>query len=411
MTAYPYAFHVGLDGNGINGVEGHCGALVFFFDPATNAHEFKVKFYEGTAAGHAVSVNPANTIGFVGNFGQQLVFYEAKTLDEVDRISTLRFEPNDTSVRGSTHLVWLDDHHFITAIGEFFYKFDVRDLARPEKLGPHGVKIPHAMKLSASKRYIGYGSIDHPTRGEAKEIGVWDMRTGTATRIELPTTCWHLTRHPTRDVFYPISFRVLPTDRDNYHQWGIAFFKQYAYEVDAEACRVLRHWGAHRGFPAHLSSDVCISDSELIFCAPASHSIVFIDLESFASTRIIDHLPGPLTMLRSLRQIGSNMYEAMTRGSMTRQSNQVFSAIEITRFTNLDGTYATQLSADQTLLFTAHRGTNEIVVYDYPSNAKRLAVKLPDLQRYFPRMRPWSDPRLGLHHGYLVGPKPARVTS
>jgi hypothetical protein len=404
MTRYPYAFHVGLDGNGLNGVEGHGGACVLFYDPASNDYEFKAKFYEGIAAGHAVSVNPTNTVGFLGNFGQQLLFYDATTLEEVARISTLRFEPNDTSVRGSTHLVWLDEHHFITAIGEYLYRFDLRDLTKPEKLGPHRVKIPHAMKLSASKRYIGYGSIDHPAHGEAKEIGIWDMKSGTATRIELPTTCWHLTRHPTKDLFYPISFRVMPTEHENYHQWGIAYFKQYAYEVDAAANSLLRHWTAHRSFPAHLSSDVCISDSELIFCAPASHAIVFIDLTTFAKTRLLDDLPGPMTLLRSLRQIGSNMYETLTRGSLSRQSHQVFSAIEITRFTNLDGTYATQLSADQKLLFTAHRGVNQIIVYDYPSNERRLIAKLPELQQYFPRMHRWEDPRLGLHHGYLVGP-------
>lgn len=402
---YPYAFHVALDGNGLNGVEGHGGVCTTWFDPRTGEHDVKVKFYEGLASGHAVSINPSRTVGFLGNFGQQLLFYDPDTLEEIDRISTLRFETNDTSIRGSTHVVWLNDHELITAIGDYLYEFDVRDLSRPEKLGPHRVKIPHAMKLSRSKRYICYGSIDHPTLGEAKEVGLWDMHTGKAERIELPTTCWHLASHPSEDLFYPVSFRVLPTEPGNYHQWSIAFFKQYAYEVDAVDRRVSRHWTAHRTFPAHLSSDVTISDRELIFCAPASHAIVLIELASMAKTRIIDHLPGALSIAKSFRQVASDVYESLTRGSVFTQPNQAFAAVEISRFTFLDGTYATQLSKDQSLLFTAHRGLNQIVVYDYPSTKKRVTINLPELKAFFPILSRWSDPRLGLHHGYLLSPE------
>ena len=402
MRSQPYAFHVGLDGNGLNGQEGHGGVCALWYDPKDGSYEFDVRFYEGVASGHAVSVNPARTIGFLGNFGQQLLFYDAKTLDEVDRISTLRFEPNDTTIRGSTHLVWLDDHKFITAIGDYLYHFDVRNLGKGERLGPHEVKIPHAMKLSRSKKYLCYGSIDHPTRGEAKEVGLWDVARARATRIELPTTCWHLAQHRTEDLFYPVSFRVHPADGENYHQWGIAFFKQYAYELEAGSGTVLRHWTAHRTFPAHLSSDVCMSDSELIFCAPASHAIVFIELASFARTRILDHKPGALSLLRSSRQIGSDIFESLTRGSFFSQFHQLMAATEITRFTLLDGTYACQLSADQSLLFTAHRGLNRLVIYDYPSNEERLVVDLPPLQRFFPILGRMADPRLGLHHGYLL---------
>src|SRR5688572_14158771 len=154
MRGAPYAFHVGLDGNGLNGVEGHGGVAVVWFDPKTGSYDYKIKFYDGLASGHAVSVNPSRTVGFCGNFGQQLLFYDPNTLEELDRISTLRFETNDTSIRGSTHVVWVSDRECITAIGDYLYQFDVNDLSRPKKLGPHLVKIPHAMKLSRSKRYL-----------------------------------------------------------------------------------------------------------------------------------------------------------------------------------------------------------------------------------------------------------------
>ena len=81
----------------------------------TTAYAYKVQYFDGAAAGHATTVNPGRTVGFLGNAGQHLLFYDAATLEEVDRVSTLQFEVNDTTLRGSTHLVWLDDSEFITA--------------------------------------------------------------------------------------------------------------------------------------------------------------------------------------------------------------------------------------------------------------------------------------------------------
>src|SRR5215470_12336028 len=136
---YPYAFHIALDGNGINGLEGMAGVCLFLFNPQDNSYAYKIKYYDGIAAGHAVSVNPSSTVGFLGNAGQHLLFYDAKTLDEIARVSTLSFEPTTTSIQGSTHLVWLSDTEFITAIGAHFYRFSLDALDRPEKIGPHQV--------------------------------------------------------------------------------------------------------------------------------------------------------------------------------------------------------------------------------------------------------------------------------
>src|SRR5262249_43406071 len=162
MRKYPYAFHVALDGNGINGLEGMAGVCHFLFDPADNSYAYKIKYYDGMAGGHAVSVNPTRRFGFLGNAGQHLMFYDAQTSEELDRISTLRFEPTDTTIRGSTHVVWLGEYDFVTAIGDYFYRFDVRRLSNGERLGPHNVKLPHAMRLVPSGKYIVYGSMDNP---------------------------------------------------------------------------------------------------------------------------------------------------------------------------------------------------------------------------------------------------------
>ena len=92
MKGYPYAFHIALDGNGINGLEGMAGVCLFLFDPAGNRHAYKIVYFDGIAGGHAVSVNPSATVGYLGNAGQHLLFYDARTLTELERISTLRFE-------------------------------------------------------------------------------------------------------------------------------------------------------------------------------------------------------------------------------------------------------------------------------------------------------------------------------
>jgi hypothetical protein len=407
MKGYPYSFHVALDGNGINGLEGMAGVCLFLFNPADNSYAYKIKYYNGIAAGHSVSISPGGTHGFLGNASQQLLFYDASTLEETARISTLRFEANDTSIRGSTHLVWLGDTEFITAIGDYFYKFDLNDLTKGERLGPHKLKLPHSMKLTPSGKYICYGSMDNPRMrgdGEAKEVGVWNMETGEATRIELPATCWHVVSHPTRDLFYCVSFRVLPQDNVDYHEWAIAFFKEYAFEIDAESKQVLRHWACSRETYAHLNSDVTISDKELIFCNGASQSILFIDLDNFSDFRVIDERPDLRTAMQHPREMATQVFDSFARGSFFGNSRHFFGALRVSRFTLMDSIYGCQLSQDQSLLFTANRGLNHISIYDYPSNTLRSRVKMPDLHEFVPTMSKIADPRLGFHHSYLVSP-------
>jgi hypothetical protein len=407
MNEYPYRFHVALDGSGLNGLEGMAGVCQFLFDPADNAYAYKVSYYDGIAGGHSVSVNPGGSIGFLGNTGQHLLLYDARNSAEIGRQSTLRFETNDTSLRGSTHAVWLSDNEFITAIGDYFYRFDVRDLGSGERLGKHNVKLPHAIKRTATGKYLVYGSMDHPRMrrdGEAREVGIYDLETGTARRIELPATCWHVGTDASKDVFYCLSFRVLPQAYEDYHEWAMAFLKEYAFEIDAESGHVLRHWVCSRDVPAHINSDITISDSELIFCTGASQTIVFIDRKSFGRFRIIDERPDFETLANNKRALAKQVADALSRGSPIQDSRHFVSALRISRLAILDSVYACQLSEDQSLLFTANRGLNHITVYDYPSNEIRLQVKMPDLQEYV-SLPGTADPRLGFHHGYLCSPK------
>src|SRR5690606_35273254 len=134
MKTYPYAFHIALDGNGINGLEGQAGVCNFYFDPIDNSYAFKVKYHNGMAGGHAVSISPDRNFGYLGTAGQHLMLYDPVTLEEYERISTLGFETNDTSIRGSTHVAWINNEEFMTAIGDYFYLFNVNNLNKGKKL-------------------------------------------------------------------------------------------------------------------------------------------------------------------------------------------------------------------------------------------------------------------------------------
>ncbi|MGM9516315.1 hypothetical protein ACS5PK_18845 [Roseateles sp. DB2] len=402
MRAYPYRFHIALDGNGLNGLEGLAGVCQFLFDPADNAYAWKISYFDGIAGGHAVSLSPGGSLGFLGNTGQHLLIYDGSDSRELARQSTLSFETNDTSLRGSTHAAWLDEREFITAIGDHFYRFDAHRLDEGTKLGPHRVKLPHALKRSASGRYLVYGSMDHPMHGEAREVGIYDLQTGEARRVELPATCWHVAADPARDIFYALSFRVLPQDGRDWHEWAMAYLKEYAFEIDAASGRVLRHWAAGREVPAHINSDVVLSDGELIFCNGASQSIIMIEREGFARWRMIDERPDVATLLGQRKAVGAQIADALTRGNVLHETRHFLAALRISRWSVLDSVYACQLSADQRLLFTANRGLNHITVYDYPANTVRLRVAMPGLQDFVP-LSPGGDPRLGFHHGALVG--------
>jgi hypothetical protein len=184
----------------------------------------------------------------------------------------------------------------------------------------------------------------------------------------------------------------------------MSYLREYAYEVDAETGQVLRHWSADRDLPAHINSDVTISDRELIFCTGGSHTVVLVDLATLSQHRIIDEHPGALDQWTHARQAAATVTEALSRGNVFGNAHLYVGAMKVSRGALLDGIYACQLSADQRLLFTANRGQNHITVYDYPSLEPRLRVPMPELQEFDPRLPSWGDPRLGFHHSYLVSP-------
>lgn len=411
MNEYPYRYHIALDGNGINGFEGMAGVCLFLLDPDTGDHAYKIRYFDGIAGGHAVSVNPSGTVGFLGSASQQLLFYDAKTLEEIERVSTLPYETTATPLHGSTHVVWIDDATVITCIGEHLYRFTLGALDHAERLGPHRVKLPHAMKSSASKRYIVYGSMDHPIRGAAREVGVFDLETAEAHRVDLPTTCWHLGCHPQYDWFYPLSFSVHPRGGTDYLDWGMAFLKEYAYEVDASTRRVRRHWATSRETPAHINSDVAISDTELIFCTGGSQSIVLVERESMSRFRVFDERPTVRELLKRPRQVATQVYDSMARGGIFTDTRHFFAALRVSRFSLLDSVYGCALSRDQRWLFSANRGLNRVTVYEYPAGRVAFSAQMPSIQEFWPGLSRLADPRLGFHHSYLISPSSTPASS
>lgn len=402
---YPYAFHIALDGNGLNGLEGRAGICLFRYDPATEQYSYEIKYYDGMSGGHAVSVSPDRKVGFLGSTAQHLMFYDTATLEQVERISTLRFEPSDSSLKSSTHAVWLNNTEAVVAMGNGLWRWHLGRPDKAERLGDHGVDLPHAIKLTASGRYLVFGSMDHPGRGESCKVGIFDMHTRSVRSVSLPTTCWHVVCHPKDDRFYALSFRVRPQDGRDWHEWTIAQFKEYAFEISAETGQVLRHWSAGQDTPAHVNSDVCISDRELIYCNGGSGTVMMIDLESLSSYRVVDERPGLWAQLRASRQAVRTVVDTLTRGSILTNGQHHLRALRVARGTLIDSVYACQLSADQSLLFTANRGLNMIKVYNYPENSVRLSVRMPELQEFDSGLRWWGDPRLGFHHSTLLSPQ------
>ena len=376
MKGYPYAFHIALDGNGINGLEGMAGVCLFLFDPVGNRHAYKIVYFDGIAAGHAVSVNPSGTVGYLGNAGQHLLFYDARTLNEIERISTLRFETARTSLQGSTHVVWLSDDEIVTPIGEHFYAFRLGRSGEPA--APGAARRQAAARDEADRiRALHRVWLDGQSSRWRGGRGASRRHLGSPHRSRLPS-CRCRRRAgmspciPREDIFYAVSFRVAPQDHRDYHEWGMAYLKEYAFEIDAREKRVRRHWAAGREIPAHINSDITLSDSELIFCNGGSQSIIAIELDNFARFRIIDERPDLAAHLARPREVATQIYEAFARGSFATNSRHFLGALRVSRFSLLDSVYACQLSADQSLLFTANRGLNCITIYDYPAGEVRI---------------------------------------
>lgn len=392
---------IALDGNGLNGFEGFGGVARLRCEPSSDYYDVDVKFFGGTAGGHATQINREGTVGFLGNLSQNLLFYDPRTLEEIQRFSTLRFVAPQVIYESQTHVVWLEERAFVAVLGDAFYRFDLDDLEHPERLGAHGVTLPHALKRSPSGRYLFYGAMDHDHHGYANQAGIFDLETNEATVVKLPATVWHLGVHPTKDVFYAPSQRCTPQGGD-FGEYTIAHFKNYLFEIDGATKTVLRHLAIPKDLPAALTSDVVVTEDEVLYNACAGGAILRVDLDTFADVRFVDDRPGALRSVTHWRTAWSNVVEAFSRTNVPGNTHALVKALRATRFSGVDGSYGLQLAPDGRHLISAHRGLNEVHVYDYPSFELVKRVRFPPIQKFFPEhFGLLDDPRLGFHHSAL----------
>lgn len=392
---------IALDGFGLNGFEGLAGVARLRADPERDAYAVKVRFFDGVAGGHATQINPSGTVGYLGNLAQTLLFYDPRTLEEVKRGSTLPFAVPDVPYSSQTHVVWLTDERFITVLGADFYEFDLSDLASPRRLGPHGVTLPHAIKRSASGRYLFYGALDHDAHGYANQVGIFDIEQKTARVVRLPATVWHVGAHPKRDVFYAPTQRCVPQGNMEFNEYVIAHLKNYLFEIDGETARVLRHASIPKDFPAALTSDVVVTEERVLYNCCASSTLAVVELERFDRVRFIDERVRGWQAMRRAPAGWSNLLEAFSRANLLREMHSFVKAVRIARGSALDGSYGLQLSPCGRYLFSAHRGLNQVIVYSYPDLRVIRHVEFPSIREFFPELGRLHDPRLGFHHSTL----------
>jgi hypothetical protein len=394
-----FDFFIALDGHGLNGFEGFAGIARLRCEPDANRWEPEVRFFPGVAGGHATQIAPGGTVGFLGNLSQQLLFFDPRTLDEVARLSTLRFRAPKLFYESQTHVVWLDDERFVTAIGPEFWRFSLRDLEHPEPIGAHGVTLPHAIKRSPSGRYLFYGAMD-VERTYANQIGVFDLTTGTARIVALPATAWHLGCHPTRDVCYVPTQRCIPQDGD-FTEYVIAHFKNYLFEIDGPTACVTRHLAIPKDMPGALTSDVVVTEDEVIYNCCASGVLARVDLGEFRAVRWVNERPRPREQLRNWRAGVGNLVEVLSRVNLPDATHWFVKAVRIAGGSAVDGSYGLGLSPDRRFLLSAHRGLNEVIVYRYPELVVERRIAFPPMRAFFRHLGRFDDTRLGFHHATL----------
>lgn len=298
-----------------------------------------------------------------------------------------------------THVVWLDEDRFVTAIGPELWRFSLRELAKPEVLGAHGVTLPHAIKRSPSGRYLVYGAMDI-AHTFANQLGVFDLQSGTHRVIELPATAWHLGMHPTRDVCYVPTQRCIPQDGD-FTEYAIAHFKNYLFEIDVEQARVSRHLAIPKDLPGALTSDVVVTEDEVIYNVCAAGALARVDLAELAHVTWIDERPGPREQLRAWRAGVGNLVEILSRVNLPSATHWFVKALRVAGGSAIDGSYGLGLSPDRRYLLSAHRGLNEVIVYDYPSLRVHRRIGFPPMRAFYKHLGRLADTRLGFHHAVL----------
>ena len=242
VKGYPYAFHIALDGNGINGLEGMAGVCLLLFDPIDNRYAYKIVYYDGVAGGHAVSVNPAGTVGYLAMPGQHLLFYDAHTLSG----NRPHLHP---ALRNRAHLAarqhprrlavgqrnrHRDRRRISTHSGSVIWKATASRATWRETAARHEADRDPAV-ISCTARWTILPMARRVRRGMSAS---GTARTTRSRCCDCPRPVWHVAVHPKEDIFYAVSFRVTPQDYQRLPRLGDGILKEYAFRdrCPAEAC-------------------------------------------------------------------------------------------------------------------------------------------------------------------------------
>ena len=410
MNDERFSSYLALDGVHLDGLIGSAGVLRFDW-PEKKTY---IQHFYGISGAHNVSIAPGGQLALLGNFSQQIVLLDISkptAMRVVGRQATMYFEECAYRLRANTHHLWYpDNRHFIGAIGDHLYRFDVDDLKGPENLGPHRLENAHELRWDASRRYIFIGDLG-PERFDVRQICVFDLEEPDPEKrariIRVQNNVWHNCVHPTKPLGYAFTYSFI-TDSEDYVAWSPGYVREYIYEVDLPTAKIVRTWSCGSEFPAHLNSDVqATADDHLYIASGGSHTVVDIPLDTFDSARVVRVVPSWWSRLVQWPKRGKNLLGALSRKSIPNAMHYILQTLQVTEGRVADGIYATRVSPGGEYLVAGSRGYNYLAVYRRKTMKRLYGKVLPfrrDVYGTPPHYRlGWRGHHLGIHHSEIVG--------
>ena len=405
----PWSAYMALDGPHLDGLIGSAGVLRFDWPEK----KFYINHFQGISAAHNVSIAPGGRLALLGNFSQQIVVLDIGNPDAIriaHRQSTMYFQQSAYRLRSNTHHLWEPDgRHFIGAVGDSIYRFDVDDLKSPVRLGPHRLENAHELRWDSSHRYILIGDLG-PERYDVRQVCVFDLQEPDLEKrsriIRTQNNVWHNCVHPTKPLGYAFTYSFI-TDSEDYINWSPAYVREYIYEIDLPTAKIVRNWSCGAEFPIHLNSDVeATADDHLYVASGGGHAVVDIPLEDFSASRVTVTVPSAWGRFVQLPKRRRNLLGALSRKSATTSTHYMLQTAQVTDWRLADGVYATRVSPDGKYVMVGHRGYNYIAVYERSTMKKVYGRVLPFRHDDFSRSPFYTLGRrgyhLGIHHSEIV---------
>ena len=170
MKTYPYRLHVALTATASMASKEWPALPVLRRD---GGYAYKIRYFDGVAAGTPSRVNLSGTVGFLGNASQQLLSMtracsrRSIASRRCDSRRTIRRSAAAPSRLARRHAVHHRDRRLVSSVRS-------EQSGEGRTSGPHLVKLPHAMKRTASGRFICYGLYGQPARRRSARSGSGD---------------------------------------------------------------------------------------------------------------------------------------------------------------------------------------------------------------------------------------------